>query len=112
MCATTIAFSLMSHVLYLFMYKVKRFFDDALPIPYVPKITFLDRGVVDLLCAVFQEMGASVSEEELRELIAEVDINQNATIEEEEFLQVCVCGCVCMCVCACVRVSVCVCVCM
>jgi glycerol-3-phosphate dehydrogenase len=33
------------------------------------------------------EMGASVSEEELRELIAEVDINQNATIEEEEFLQ-------------------------
>ena len=35
-----------------------------------------------------QEMGASVSEDELRELIAEVDINQNATIEEEEFLQV------------------------
>lgn len=35
-------------------------------------------------------MGASVSDEELRELIAEVDINQNATIEEEEFLQVCV----------------------
>ena len=33
-------------------------------------------------------MGASVSEDELRELIAEVDINQNATIEEEEFLQV------------------------
>ena len=37
---------------------------------------------------MLQEMGASVSEEELRELIAEVDINQNATIEEEEFLQV------------------------
>lgn len=36
-------------------------------------------------------MGAQVTEEELRELIAEVDINQNATIEEEEFLQVCVC---------------------
>ena len=35
-----------------------------------------------------QEMGAKVSEEELRELIAEVDINKNATIEEEEFLQV------------------------
>ena len=40
------------------------------------------------LCSVVQEMGASVSEDELRELIAEVDINQNATIEEEEFLQV------------------------
>lgn len=39
-------------------------------------------------------MGASVTEDELRELIAEVDINQNATIEEEEFLQVCVCVCV------------------
>ena len=37
-------------------------------------------------------MGAQVTEEELRELIAEVDINQNATIEEEEFLQVCVCA--------------------
>jgi glycerol-3-phosphate dehydrogenase len=33
------------------------------------------------------EMGASVTEEELRELISEVDINQNATIEEEEFLK-------------------------
>lgn len=33
-------------------------------------------------------MGEKVSEEELRELIAEVDINKNYTIEEEEFLQV------------------------
>ena len=29
-----------------------------------------------------------MTEDELRELISEVDINQNATIEEEEFLQV------------------------
>ena len=35
-----------------------------------------------------QEMGEKVSEEELRELIAEVDINKNGNIEEEEFLQV------------------------
>ena len=34
------------------------------------------------------EMGQSVSDDELRELIAEVDINKNCTIEEEEFLQV------------------------
>ena len=33
-------------------------------------------------------MGAKVSDDELRDLIAEVDINKNATIEEEEFLQV------------------------
>ena len=50
---------------------------------------------------VLQEMGAQVSDDELRELIAEVDINKNATIEEEEFLQVrmvCVCVGGCMCV--------------
>lgn len=35
-----------------------------------------------------REMGEKVNEEELRGLIAEVDINKNATIEEEEFLQV------------------------
>ena len=35
-----------------------------------------------------KEMGEKVDEDELRGLIAEVDINQNATIEEEEFLQV------------------------
>ncbi len=35
------------------------------------------------------EMGEKVSDDELRELIAEVDINKNCTIEEEEFLQVC-----------------------
>ena len=29
-----------------------------------------------------------MSDDELRKLIAEVDINKNATIEEEEFLQV------------------------
>lgn len=34
------------------------------------------------------EMGETVSDDELRELIAEVDINKNCTIEEEEFLQV------------------------
>ena len=49
-----------------------------------------------------------MSEDELRELIAEVDINQNATIEEEEFLQVCVCVCVCVRACVCVCVCVCV----
>ena len=35
-----------------------------------------------------REMGEKVNDDELRELIAEVDINQNCTIEEEEFLQV------------------------
>ena len=39
-----------------------------------------------------RDMGEKVSDDELRELIAEVDINKNCTIEEEEFLQVCVCG--------------------
>lgn len=34
------------------------------------------------------DMGESVTDEQLRDLIAEVDINKNATIEEEEFLQV------------------------
>ena len=34
------------------------------------------------------EMGETVSDDELRDLIAEVDINKNCTIEEEEFLQV------------------------
>ena len=59
---------------------------------------------------VLQEMGAQVSDDELRELIAEVDINKNATIEEEEFLQVrMVCVCVCVCVWVGVRVFVCVC---
>ncbi|KAL5489303.1 hypothetical protein EMCRGX_G018375 [Ephydatia muelleri] len=33
------------------------------------------------------EMGEAVSDDELRALIAEVDINKNCTIEEEEFLQ-------------------------
>ena len=41
-----------------------------------------------LSVCVLQEMGAKVSDDELRDLIAEVDINKNATIEEEEFLQV------------------------
>ena len=54
------------------------------------------------------EMGETVSDDELRALIAEVDINKNCTIEEEEFLQVsvCVCVCVCMCVCVCVRACI------
>ncbi len=34
------------------------------------------------------EMDIKVSDQELRDLIAEVDINKNCTIEEEEFLQV------------------------
>ena len=35
-----------------------------------------------------EEIGEQVSETQLRELIAEVDVNQNSTIEEEEFLMV------------------------
>ena len=35
-----------------------------------------------------KEIGENVSDDHLRELIAEVDINKNCTIEEEEFLQV------------------------
>jgi glycerol-3-phosphate dehydrogenase len=34
------------------------------------------------------EMGESVSEEQLHDLIAEVDLNKNSTIELDEFLQV------------------------
>ena len=45
-------------------------------------------SVRDLRIAL-TEMGEKVSDDELRELIAEVDINKNYTIEEEEFLQVC-----------------------
>lgn len=47
-------------------------------------------GVINVhdLKKALLEMGEKVSEEELRELIAEVDINKNYTIEEEEFLQV------------------------
>ena len=33
-----------------------------------------------------EEIGEQVNEAQLRELIAEVDVNQNSTIEEEEFL--------------------------
>ena len=33
-----------------------------------------------------EEIGEQVSETQLRDLIAEVDVNQNSTIEEEEFL--------------------------
>ena len=33
-----------------------------------------------------EEIGQPVSEAQLRDLIAEVDVNQNSTIEEEEFL--------------------------
>ena len=49
-------------------------------------------GVINVhdMKKALSEMGEKVSEEELRELIAEVDINKNYTIEEEEFLQVCV----------------------
>ena len=54
---------------------------------------------VCVLCVCVQEMGASVTEEELRELISEVDINKNATIEEEEFLKVYTMCSVCVCVC-------------
>lgn len=34
-------------------------------------------------------MGEVVDESQLRELIEEVDLNKNNTIEEDEFLQVC-----------------------
>ena len=44
-------------------------------------------SIYDLRKAL-QDMGERVSDRELRDLIAEVDINKNATIEEEEFLQV------------------------
>ena len=44
-------------------------------------------SIYDLKRAL-KDMGESVSDKELRDLIAEVDINKNATIEEEEFLQV------------------------
>ena len=44
-------------------------------------------GIHDLRKAL-SEMGEKVSDDKLRELIAEVDINKNCTIEEEEFLQV------------------------
>lgn len=44
-------------------------------------------SIYDLKRAL-KDMGESVSDRELRDLIAEVDINKNATIEEEEFLQV------------------------
>ena len=44
-------------------------------------------SIYDLRQAL-KDMGESVSDVELRDLIAEVDINKNATIEEEEFLQV------------------------
>ena len=35
-----------------------------------------------------EEIGEKVDETQLRDLIAEVDVNQNSTIEEEEFLMV------------------------
>jgi glycerol-3-phosphate dehydrogenase len=37
------------------------------------------------------EMGESVSEEQLHDLIAEVDLNKNSTIELDEFLQLMSC---------------------
>lgn len=40
------------------------------------------------LRSALKEMGEKVTDKELQELIAEVDINKNCTIEEEEFLQV------------------------
>lgn len=45
-------------------------------------------SIYDLRQAL-KDMGETLTDKELRELIAEVDINKNATIEEEEFLQVC-----------------------
>lgn len=44
-------------------------------------------SVVDLR-KVLTEMGEKVDESQLRDLIAEVDLNKNNTIEEDEFLQV------------------------
>ena len=45
------------------------------------------------------EMGETVSDDDVLALIAEVDINKNRTIEEEEFLQVHLCTCIHVCVC-------------
>ncbi len=44
-------------------------------------------SIYDLKKAI-KDMGETITDRELRDLIAEVDINKNATIEEEEFLQV------------------------
>lgn len=44
-------------------------------------------SVLDLR-KVLTEMGETVDESHLRDLIAEVDLNKNNTIEEDEFLQV------------------------
>ena len=49
---------------------------------------FVTLSVLDLR-KVLKEMGEEVDERQLRDLIAEVDINKNNTIEQEEFLQVC-----------------------
>ena len=46
-------------------------------------------SVLDLR-KVLQDLGEKVEESQLRELISEVDLNKNNTIEEDEFLQVCV----------------------
>ena len=47
---------------------------------------FVTLSVLDLR-KVLKEMGEEVDERQLRDLIAEVDINKNNTIEQEEFLQ-------------------------
>ena len=40
---------------------------------------------------LLHQMGENLTDDQLRELIAEVDINKNSTIEEDEFLQVSKC---------------------
>ena len=37
---------------------------------------------------LLKQMGEDITDDQLRELIAEVDINKNSTVEEDEFLQV------------------------
>jgi glycerol-3-phosphate dehydrogenase len=59
---------------------------------YIKKFKAFDRdgdghiSVLDLR-KVLQDLGEKVEESQLRELISEVDLNKNNTIEEDEFLQ-------------------------
>jgi Ca2+-binding EF-hand superfamily protein len=41
------------------------------------------------LALVMKAIGETTSEEEIKKIIAEVDINQNGTIEFNEFVEVC-----------------------
>ena len=68
---------------------------------------------------MMKELGESVAGYQIRDMIKEVDIDENGTVEFDEFLTVSVCVCVCVCVsdelvvlwCAYGHVCMCVCVC-